>query len=1224
MKRVFKFVTLKFMAVALYFGGGAVWASGQRAADPNDGTKANQQVNFSHVKINDSFWSPRLQKLATATLPVCINQIEVVTGRMQNFKNAATHSGKHSGVFFDDSDVYKAMEGMAYSLINNPNAEIEAKLDEWVDNVAAAQESDGYINTYFSLTGLDGRWIDMNMHEMYCAGHLLEAGIAYYQATGKTKLLDVGKRMVEHMMTVFGEGKRHWVAGHEEIELALVKLYDVTKEKKYLDFAYWLLEERGHGYGTNGKNDDWNKTYFQDEVPVKDLRSIGGHAVRAMYLFCGMADVAAHKSGTGYLPALNELWTDVTERNMYITGGIGSSSTNEGFTQDYDLPNATAYCETCASVGMVLWNHRMNEFYGDSKYVDVMERSLYNGLLAGINLAGDRFFYVNPLASDGGHHRQAWYGTACCPSNLSRFLPSLGSYIYGTSDDALWVNLFIGNEATVNIGGRDVKLSMETGYPWNGSVKLTLENDMDKDVRIRIPGWCKSFALKVNGADANYKIDRGYAVVSKDWKASDCIELSLGMDVEVVEADHRVAANVGLRAVQRGPLVYCAEAVDNVDNYDNIQVSDKTKFQPLFDASLLGGVEKIVGEEAGASFTLIPYYAWDNRQAGKMKVWLDFSNFKLLPQYSFRKWGFQYGNITPVDLMNNGQKQLLIGAWFKNGTEEPRHGTLLATDGLGNWNELANPLSACDRPSFSPCDINADGMMDIVVFEQTGNFTEGVYLGNGDGTFVAMDVELVDANKELPSNFDGPFSNLFDIVTADVADFNNDGRWDIVGIGTGAANVVLLNQGIKGNKISFSPVYFDNGITDSKQDVVDGKPYNGRNFVTAMVYAQDFNNDGFADILISADNRARQNYDADWERFTEVYLNKGDGTKFERTYFAAPKTPDTNQNPSASDGGVAIADFNNDGYLDFFIQGAGGYFWYYWDHSFVCVNDGTGHFHPLPLDDFDRMDIRNGNSVGGGANAYDWDGDGFIDIIYQGECPSLSTQTGFIWANNANGNAGSFERRHRWAGGVNGASCLVDWNGDGIKDLVNTGSCMDASFLNDDNNGRTMTVTLATAGSDLPAAPASVDAKVNGNKVTLSWTPAADAPRSTTYELYLQNEKGLSLTGARAYTSGVNEGLRKCEEFGKLGCVTSITYNLPEGDYTWGVQAVNGRRVGSKFAKGSFKIGSSSFVEEIEDKAIPTVVAVYNVAGVELDKEASRGVVLERMSDGSVRKVMKK
>lgn len=588
--------------------------------------KMIEQIDFSHVKINDNFWSPRLSKHVSATLPVCIDQIENQTGRIRNFENAAKGEGEHSGIFFDDSDVYKALEGMAYSLINNPDPELEKKADEWIDKFAAAQQPDGYINTFYTLTGLDKRWTNMDKHEMYCAGHMIEAGVAYYQATGKRKLLDVCIRMTDHMMSQFGPGKRHWVPGHEEIELALVKLYQTTQEQKYLDFAYWLLEERGHGHGTMGDEGKWDPVYYQDIVPVRRLTDISGHAVRCMYLYCGMADVAALKNDTGYIAAIDRLWDDVVHRNMYITGGIGSSRDNEGFTEDYDLPNLDAYCETCASVGMVLWNQRMNQLTGDSKYIDILERSLYNGALAGISLGGDRFFYVNPLESKGDHHRQEWYGCACCPSQLSRFLPSIGNYIYASSDDALWVNLYIGNTGQIRIGETDILLTQETDYPWDGSVKLTISTSqpLEKEIRLRIPNWCKTYDLSINGKRINVSEEKGYAVI-KDWKSQDVIALDMDMPVEIVVADPHVKENFGKRAIQRGPLVYCMEEIDNPEYFDQIQLNPSTTFQTAFVSDILNGIKTIKTNGRAQSATFIPYYAWDNRKAGKMRVWIPYN-----------------------------------------------------------------------------------------------------------------------------------------------------------------------------------------------------------------------------------------------------------------------------------------------------------------------------------------------------------------------------------------------------------------------------------------------------------------------------------------------------------------------------------------------------------------------------------------------------------------------
>ena len=354
------------------------------------------------------------------------------------------------------------------------------------------------------------------------------------------------------------------------------------------------------------------------------MTDIAGHAVRAMYLYCGMADVAAYTGDKGYMTALDSLWDDVVLRNMYITGGIGQSSRNEGFTTDYSLPNMSAYCETCASVGMVLWNWRMNQFTGDSKYVDVLERSLYNGALAGISLAGDRFFYVNPLESLGGHHRQAWYGCACCPSQICRFLPSIGNYIYGVAKDGVYVNLYIGNTASVQVGRRDITLKQETKYPWDGAVAVTIgcKRPFKSALRLRIPGWCKNYTLAVNGKAVEVPVENGYAVLNRRWHSGDKVVLNMDMSAEIVAADPRVKEDEGYRAVQRGPLVYCMEAVDNPGDYETLHLKDGLKFESAWETDLLRGVVTLTANVDGRPLKLIPYYAWDNREAGRMRVWI--------------------------------------------------------------------------------------------------------------------------------------------------------------------------------------------------------------------------------------------------------------------------------------------------------------------------------------------------------------------------------------------------------------------------------------------------------------------------------------------------------------------------------------------------------------------------------------------------------------------------
>lgn len=581
----------------------------------------NEPIDFSKVRITDSFWQPRLKTHAEVTLSSCINQCEKETNRIKNFAIAAgLENGDFKGFVYDDSDLYKMVEGASYSLMNNPNPELEKKLDEIIGKIAGAQLEDGYLMTYFILGNLEDRWTNMDKHEMYCCGHLIEAAIAYYKATGKRSLLDVACKYADHIGRTFGEGKRTWVPGHQEIELALVKLYRVTDEKRYLQLAQWLLDQRGYNKG------DWKaKDYYQDLIPVRELSKISGHAVRAMYMFTGMADVASITRDSGYTAALDRLWEDVVKKKMYLTGGIGSSRHNEGFSEDYDLPNEEAYCETCASVGMVFWNQRMNMLKGEGKYADVLERSMYNGALAGISLSGDRFFYVNPLASSGKHHRKPWYGTACCPSQLSRFLPSVGNYIYAVSEDALWVNLYIGNEARFDCAGTVLQLVQETLYPWEGGVKLTLKpaEITDFNVKLRLPGWCVGYTLKVNGEIIQPLADKGYLSIRRKWKKGDVVEFNMDMPVQVVEADPRVAADRGKRALQRGPLVYCMEETDN-SRFDDQVLTPETEYRADYRADFLNGVIAITARQKTDSILFIPYYAWDNREAGKMKVWVDY------------------------------------------------------------------------------------------------------------------------------------------------------------------------------------------------------------------------------------------------------------------------------------------------------------------------------------------------------------------------------------------------------------------------------------------------------------------------------------------------------------------------------------------------------------------------------------------------------------------------
>ena len=595
-------------------------------AGKHDNPKTINQVDFSKVAIKDDFWTPKLNNNASGTLPVCIEQCEVKTGRIQNIITAAKMEGPHTDCCWDDSDVYKVIEGIAYNIVNTPDAMLEAKADEWIDIIATAQQDDGYIGTYYTYVKPEERWNDMNGCEMYCAGHLIEAGIAYYKATGKRKLLDVGKKMADHMLTMFGPDKRHWVAGHQEVELALVKLFELTKDRNYLDFAYWLLEERGHGYGRSNVKEDkgWPFPLYQvqDQAPVRDLQTIHGHSVRAMYQFCGMSDIMSYMPETGYMDALDRLWNDITGTRMYVTGGIGAAYKAEGFADQYELPNYEAYCETCASVGMAFWNHRMNEWKGDSKFADIVEKEIYNGIISGVSLDGTKFFYTNPLASRGDHHRFTWHKCPCCPTNIARFIPSIGSYIYATSDDAIWVNQYIGNEAEFEVGRRNVKVRIETDYPWEGVVTLTLMSAYKGQLRMRIPLWCEKYAVQVNGKEVEPEIKQGYAVLPGKWKAGDSVTLTMDMPVRLVAADPRVKADEGQRAIQRGPMVYCVESVDNDIDFESISIDENTTFKTTFKEDLLGGVATITAGTGDNRLLLIPYYSWDNREAGEMKVWI--------------------------------------------------------------------------------------------------------------------------------------------------------------------------------------------------------------------------------------------------------------------------------------------------------------------------------------------------------------------------------------------------------------------------------------------------------------------------------------------------------------------------------------------------------------------------------------------------------------------------
>jgi len=599
--------------------------------------KTFRQVPFAQVAIEDSFWTPRLVAHKNVTLQTCLFEL-ALKGTIANFSRAGKiiEGTFFEGYFFDDSDLYKVIEGAAYSLMTSPDPLLETRIDRIIDLIVAAQEDDGYLMTYFTLEAPDQKWTEMGKHEMYCGGHLMEAAVAYKQATGKRKLLDVAIKLADHYDATFGPGKRYWVEGHEEIELALVKLYRETGEKRYRDLAKWLLEERGSGHGADESWYNPDQEFCQGNIPIREMEKAVGHAVRAMYLYAAMTDVTScGHDPEGYADVLDRVWDNTVNKRMYVTGGVGSSRDNEGFTEDYDLPNDTAYCETCASIGLVLWSHRMNLLHGDASYADVMERAMFNSALAGVSLDGFRFFYVNPLASKGGHARSTWHGCACCPSNIARFIPSIGNYTYATGERSAVVNIYQQGSAKLKLGnGQSVRIVQRTEYPWEGRSKLTIYPAGDAAdgsafaLLLRKPDWCGQATLLVNGYPVeNITMEKGYMVVDRVWRDGDTVTVDLAMPVERVYAHPKVKANEGKVAIRRGPIVYCVEGVDFRQPLDELVLDRDTVLAGEKRDDLLGGVVVVSGGAADAGeggFRAVPYYAWGNRElGGSMAVWIN-------------------------------------------------------------------------------------------------------------------------------------------------------------------------------------------------------------------------------------------------------------------------------------------------------------------------------------------------------------------------------------------------------------------------------------------------------------------------------------------------------------------------------------------------------------------------------------------------------------------------
>ena len=605
-----------------------------------------QEVPFTQVHIQDQFWSPRIETNRTVSIPSAFRECEK-NGRFDNFAIAAgLKKGEHRGDFpFDDTDPYKVIEGASYSLAVKYDPQLDHYLDSVISIIAAAQEPDGYLTTCVTnrCTRLSGwwgtsRWEKINSHELYNSGHLYEAAVAHYRATGKRTLLDVAIKNADLVCQVFGPGEdqKHVPSGHPIIEMALCKLYKVTGEQRYLDMARYFVEETGRG--TDGHK---LSEYSQDHKPILQQDEMAGHAVRAGYLYSGVADVAALTGDTAYFHALTRLWDNLAGRKLYITGGMGSRAQGEGFGPDYELPNHTAYCETCAAISNVYWNYRMFLATGEAKYMDVLERALYNGVISGVSLSGDKFFYDNPLESQGEHDRQRWFGCACCPGNITRFMASVSGYTYATQASDIYVNLYIQGSADLQTESGRVALTQTTDYPWNGTVTIKVDPEQESTfaLRLRIPGWLQqhpvasdlytytdapaSYTLKVNGTRVKATVSDGYATISRQWKAGDIVELDLPMNVRRIKAHDKVTANRGMLALERGPVVYCLEGQDQpggtvFDKY----IPDGTDIQAAFDPELLGGITVLSGTAGDTPFKAIPYSTWNNRGTDQMTVWI--------------------------------------------------------------------------------------------------------------------------------------------------------------------------------------------------------------------------------------------------------------------------------------------------------------------------------------------------------------------------------------------------------------------------------------------------------------------------------------------------------------------------------------------------------------------------------------------------------------------------
>ncbi|MEM1570089.1 MAG: glycoside hydrolase family 127 protein [Candidatus Bathyarchaeia archaeon] len=610
-------------------------------------------IPIDSVKLKDGFWAPRIKTLIEVTLPTQYEMLEE-TGRIDNFRRATRKiKAEFKGLFFNDSDVYKWIEATSYALAYDYDRRLEKIMDNVIVDIADAQDANGYLNTYFTFERKAQRWTNLrDMHELYCAGHLIQAAVAHYRATGKRTLLDVSIKLANHILSIFGPGKRQGVPGHPEVEMALVELYRTTRMSDFLSLAKFFIDNRGRGL-------IGGSSYHIDHKPFRELDEIVGHAVRSVYLNCGATDVYMETGDESLLKALERLWQNMVNCKMYVTGGLGSRYEGEAFGENYELPNRRAYAETCAAVANVMWNWRMLLATGKAEYADIIELALYNGALAGIGLDGETYFYVNPLADRGAHRRSRWFDCACCPPNIARLIASVSGYFYSTSQDGIWIHIYATNETTIEFNGGLVKLTQNTDYPWDGHVEITVypEKLSEFSIFLRIPGWSLRTTVALNGEplDCNIKPPQ-YLEVKRTWEKGDVISMDLDMRVNVLLSHPHVLENFCRIALKRGPFVYCVEQADN-PGFDvwNLIVSPNPSFNIMRRPDLLGGIrtiecdgfvvnknpkslysslEETTIEIKPVKFTAIPYYAWANREPGPMVVWIPMFNMDLIKRYS--------------------------------------------------------------------------------------------------------------------------------------------------------------------------------------------------------------------------------------------------------------------------------------------------------------------------------------------------------------------------------------------------------------------------------------------------------------------------------------------------------------------------------------------------------------------------------------------------------------